>query len=341
MAISMKTLIKNIFTDKKIKSQKQAEYLLVLSRLTMNGFSIKQAINCLKILESKNKVFDLIYQDLKDGKMISDAMIHLQLPSVINNQLSIAQNNGGLQQTLFQSGMILQNKSRQKEKLLDLLAYPAFIMLFLVVMLIGMKFYIVPQLDLNNDSDLINIFITSIVSIILAIFMGLIYFFYRLRKMTEYQRSLVLIKLPIIGKAYASFFQFIILQGLGMQVGSGLNLHDICSSSQIFEHGSIQCALSHNFSIGMSSGKSIYSLIEKEPLLPNELKMILQSGGDTKEISQDLILMSELKFEETQRRIKKILNLVQPILFGVIAVVILVTYLIVLLPVYGMMKGLT
>lgn len=337
----MKIPIKNIFTVKKIKPQKQAEYLLVLSRLTMNGFSIKQAINCLKMLESKNSIFDAIYQDLQSGEMIAEAMKHLQLPPVINNQLSIAQNNGGLQQTLLQSGMILQNKSRQKEKLLDLLAYPAFIMLFLVVMLVGMKIYIVPQLDLNNDSDLINIFITSVVSIVAAIFLGLLYFVYCLRKMTEYQRSTVLIKLPIVGKAYASFFQFIILQGLGMQVGSGLNLHDICSSTNSFEYGSIQCALSHNFSLGMSNGKNLYSLIEKEPLLPNELKMILQSGGDTKEISQDLIMMSELKFEETQRRIKKILNLVQPILFGVIAIVILITYLIVLLPVYGMMKGIS
>lgn len=341
MDISMKILTKNLFTDKKLKPQKQAEYLLVLSRLTMNGFSIKQAINCLKMLEDKNDIFDLIYQDLQMGEMIAHAMRHLKLPPVINNQLMIAQSNGGLQQTLFQSGMILQNKSRQKEKLMDLLAYPAFIMLFLVVMLVGMKVYIIPQMNLANDSDLINIFIMSIISLIVLTFVGITYFIYRLKKMTEYQRATVLIKLPIIGKTYASFFQFIILQGLGMQVGSGMNLHDICSSSQLFEQGSIQCALSYKFSTGMGCGKNIYSLIENEPLLPNELKMILQSGGSTKEIGQDLILMSELKFEETQRRLKKILNLVQPILFGVIAIVILVTYLIVLLPVYGMMKGLT
>ncbi len=339
--ISMKIPTKNIFTDKKIKSQKQAEYLIILSRLITNGFSIKQAINCLKMLETKSDIFNLIYRDLQNGKMIAEAMVHLKLPPIINNQLTIAQSNGGMQQTLLQSGMILKNKSRQKEKLMDLMAYPIFIILFLVVMLVGMKLYIVPQLNLNNDSNLIDVFISSILIITLILFAGVSYFIHKIRLVNEYQRALVLIKLPVVGKAYSSFFQFVILQGLGMQVGSGLNLYDICSFSRLFKPGSIQYVLSQHFGEGLSCGESIYHLIEKEKLLPNELKMILQSGGSTSEIAQDLNLMSELKFEETQRRIKKILNLVQPILFGVIAIIILVTYLIVLLPVYGMMKGIS
>jgi len=338
MAILMKIFTMNIFSDKKISSKQQAEHLLILSRLMQNGFSIKHAISSMSLMNKKNLIFDKIYEDLQSGQMIAVAMRHLELPHVIHNQLVIAQQNGRLQQTLFQSGMILQNKSRQKEKLRELLAYPSVILSFLFLMLVGMKIYIIPQMELTEGNEMINNFISGLVIFVIVSITGALYFTYKLRKMDEFNRAQLMIKMPLIGKTYLSFYQFVILQGLGMQTASGLNLHEICMSSRAFKKGTIQEVLANELIDGMNCGKNIYQLIDEEPILPNELKMILQSGDGTKEIAQDLILMSELKFDETQRRLKKILNMIQPILFAVIAFVIIITYLIVLLPVYGMMK---
>ncbi len=82
-------------------------------------------------------------------------------------------------------------------------------------------------------------------------------------------------------------------------------------------------------------------MIQEEPLLPNQLQIIVQAGESGPQLAQDLLLISELKFEETKQELKKLLNLIQPILFGIIAIVIVVTYLIVLMPIYGMMRGLS
>lgn len=81
------------------------------------------------------------------------------------------------------------------------------------------------------------------------------------------------------------------------------------------------------------------SFFEAEKLLPNELNLIFTLGGGESVIAKDLLLLSELKYEATQAGIKKLLNLVQPILFGLIAIFILIAYLMILMPVYGMMKG--
>ena len=72
----------------------------------------------------------------------------------------------------------------------------------------------------------------------------------------------------------------------------------------------------------------------------NELKLIFYLGAGGEEMATDILLIAELKYQQTQASIKKLLRLVQPILFGVIAVFILIAYLMILLPVYGMMKGL-
>ncbi|MFD1472949.1 type II secretion system F family protein [Companilactobacillus mishanensis] len=124
-----------------------------------------------------------------------------------------------------------------------------------------------------------------------------------------------------------------------MQLSNGLSLRTICLQNQKFKSGSIQNVLATMILQDLNKGKSIREYIKQEKLLPVELDMIISLGGGMSELSQDLLLMSQLKFEETQQLLKKLLRMVQPILFGVIAIVILVTYLMILLPVYGMMKG--
>lgn len=326
---------------KKIKSAQQAEYLLIISKLLRNGFSLSQSINCLRLLNTKDKLFEKIQTDLKYGKMISQSLRHLELPAVVFNQLVIAQDHGKIEMALEQTGLLLQSQAKQKNKLKELLAYPGFILAFLMTMLVGMKIYIVPQLEVASGGQNIDLFLKLffLLIVILAIVLG--YFIFRVKQKSEYQRALTLVKLPAIGKIYRCFYQFLILQGLGMQLSSGMNLFDICESNNRFQKGSIQTYLANKFINGLTNGKSLITMIDEEPLLPQQLKVILEAGESGVQLAQDLLLMSELKFDETQRELKKILNLVQPILFGVIALVIVVTYLIVLLPIYGMMKGMS
>jgi len=337
----MKRFIKSLFMGKKITSAQQAEYLLIISKLLRNGFSLSQSINCLRLLNTKDKLFEKIQTDLKYGKMISQSLRHLQLPTVVFNQLVIAQNHGKIEMALEQTGQLLQTQAKQKNKLKELLAYPMFILGFLMTMLLGMKIYIVPQLEVASGGQNIDLFLKILLIVFLLAVISIGYFVFKVKRNREYQRALTLVKLPIIGKIYLCFYQFLILQGLGMQLSSGMNLFEICESNSHFQKDSIQAYLADKFVAGLTGGKSLMVMINEEPLLPKQLKVILQAGESGTQLAQDLLLMSELKFDETQRELKKILNLVQPILFGIIALVIVVTYLIVLLPIYGMMKGMS
>ncbi|AUI70779.1 type II secretion system F family protein [Companilactobacillus alimentarius] len=336
----MKKLIKNIF-PKKITNGKKSEHLLTISKLLKNGFSLSDAINCLRLLDDDQRIFFKIYQDLCQGKMISQALLHLDLPTVISNQLIIAQNHGKLAQALEQTGQLIQSQVKQKNKLKELLIYPCFILSFLIVMLVAMKVYIVPQLAISDSGKMIDLFLGAILGVILSVFVASLLFIAFLKRKDEYKRAIILVKLPIVGKIYLNFLQFLILQGWGMQLANGMNLFDICEVSKQFQVGSVQRHLAEKFTNDLVRGKSFVDLIKQEPLLPKQLLVIFQAGESGTALAQDLLVMSELKFDETQRGLKKMLGLIQPILFGVIAIVIVVTYLIVLLPTYGMMKGIS
>ncbi|AKP68490.1 competence protein ComG [Companilactobacillus ginsenosidimutans] len=339
MESSKHKFLKNSSADKKMSCKEQAEFLLLIGKLMKNGFSLNQSIKCLMYLDKDNKVFANIYHDLQDGIMLSTALKHLNLPAVVQNQLVISQMNGGIQQTVIQCGNILKSKAKQQTKLRELLMYPMFIMGFLTVMIIGMKVIILPQLQSSaGGANLDLVFQFAGIGLIFAV-VGLIAGSIYLRRLSEYDRAKILVKLPIINQSYLHFYQFTILQGWGLQFSKGMDLHQICLSNQIFSEGSIQNVLAKKILDCMKNGDSLEKVIDKELLLPNELNMIFCCGGGIGEMASDILLISELKYESTQTSIKKLLNLVQPVLFGIIAIFILVAYLMILLPVYGMMKG--
>lgn len=119
----MRELTKNSSTDKKITSQQQSQYLLIISKLLRNGFSLSQSINCLRLLNERNQIFRKIQNDLEQGQMISQALKHFQLPTVIFNQLVIAQEHGRIELALEQTGLLLQSQAKQKNKLKELMVY--------------------------------------------------------------------------------------------------------------------------------------------------------------------------------------------------------------------------
>lgn len=335
----LKKYLKSFKPDKTTTCQFQADYLLLIGKLLKNGFSLNQAMRCLMFLNQNEPIFQNIYQDLEAGFMLSTALRHLHLPPVVQNQLVISQVNGGLQQTVFQCGEVLKTKAAQQAKLKELLAYPIFIVSFLVLIVVGIKLYLLPQLDNTGELENLDRYLAVAFLVVFFAIVSLIGFVFHLRRQTEYKRAQILIKLPLVNKSYLNFYQFSILQGWGMQFSNGFDLRKMCLNNRNFSDGSIQNVLSKKILDSLTNGQSLQTQIEKEPLLPNELNLIFSIGSAVNDSANDLLLMSELKYQATQESLKKLLNLVQPILFGVIALIILSAYLMILLPIYGMMKG--
>ena len=340
LELSMRRSLKNSSAGKKIGAKFQADYLLLIAKMMKNGFSLNQTVRCLTYLDKRDHIFESIYEDLQKGRMISQALRHLKLPQIVQNQLMIAQINGGLQQTLEQCGNILKSKAKQHAKLRELLAYPIFILGFLVLMMVGMKVYILPQLGTTESGGQLDLFtkIGGLILVVTSIIAGI--FMVKVKHQNEYQRAQTLIKLPLLSESYLNFYQYSILQSWGMQFSKGMDLQKICQNNQEFPQGSIQNVLATNLLNSLVKGISFQDVIEQEKLLPNELKLIFYLGAGGEEMATDILLIAELKYQQTQASIKKLLRLVQPLLFGVIAVFILIAYLMILLPVYGMMKGL-
>lgn len=70
------------------------------------------------------------------------------------------------------------------------------------------------------------------------------------------------------------------------------------------------------------------------------MKLFLNKGETLENISNELAVYSEVSYRKLLKLIDKLIELVQPILFIVIAIIIVGTYLTILLPIYKTLGGL-
>ena len=87
-------------------------------------------------------------------------------------------------------------------------------------------------------------------------------------------------------------------------------------------------------------GESFHTATQMTEGLTNQLAMFAKHGADSGHLPKELLIYSEHLDETIDDRLTKALAMLQPVLFGIIAICILAAYLALLLPVYGMMDKL-
>lgn len=88
----------------------------------------------------------------------------------------------------------------------------------------------------------------------------------------------------------------------------------------------------------MASGQDISSVIKKSVYLPIELDLLLRKGSKKETLSKEVHALSMIKYKTLIQKIERMILIVQPILFGIIGIVIVLMYMNLLMPMYNSMK---
>ncbi|UTC09088.1 hypothetical protein A4W78_05845 [Latilactobacillus curvatus] len=74
---------------------------------------------------------------------------------------------------------------------------------------------------------------------------------------------------------------------------------------------------------------------------PPELQLVLAKGSPLQQMAKEVDLLAVIKYDELQRQLKQKVNWLQPLLFILIGIIIICTYLSILLPLYHTMEGIS
>lgn len=127
---------------------------------------------------------------------------------------------------------------------------------------------------------------------------------------------------------------------LGLLIESGLEFQQICRLLEQFEEKSLLYHLGHAFSRRLARGENLAQILGYYPFISPELALFFQKGRSKEEIGKDLLAYSKLAYQKLLEKTNQLLAWIQLLLFMVIAIVIICTYLALLLPLYSSLGGL-
>ena len=331
---------KTLPRGEKWSAKKQALFFKDLAGMLKAGFSIHQAVINLKRAQVKPDE-DLIELDekLQRGISLSQALKkHLQAATYY--QLVIAELHGSIEESIEQLGMYLERKNTQKNKLLGLLIYPLFLLVFLFGIVVFMKIFLEPQLrqfegatyESGVDIRQLGQIMALAILLVLSIYLGKVYCWWRKQKALN--RHYWYCSLPLIGRIYQQYCRYYLSFNLAMLLNSGLDLKDICRLLLNFEKKSLFYQIGYELNRQLNQGQDLGAMEQTLIFMP-ELKHFFELGQTKTEISAQLMLYAKLSYHKLVRQIDNLLALVQPLCFLVIALVIIGSYLSMLLPLYN------
>lgn len=328
----------------RLKTKEQAAWFSLLADLLKVGFSMHQAISFSQtLLPEHTKMLLEIDQQMAQGTTFA-ASLQAFVSQDVYYQLRIAEQHGNLQQTIAQLGTFLNLKVQQQLKLKALLQYPVILLGLLGLLLLALKIFVFPELAVWQDDQGIRTgkltflpWLWGTMAVAILGILGLT--LSKWMKTSTMNRVNLLCQLPLVGKSYRQYYGYYLVTNFALLLKNGMGIKSICQMVQQFDETSLLHQLGAVLDQSLNGGQSPNWLIKKYPYLPHELIIFLNKGESIKELGNELDIFSQMLFNRLIQSIERLLTLVQPLLFGVIAIVILGMYLSIMLPIYQSMKG--
>ncbi|MGX7109375.1 competence type IV pilus assembly protein ComGB [Facklamia miroungae] len=325
-------------------------FLQVLGEMIQQGFSINQSLQFMKILLAKRVVIiDQILQKLSSGQSFDQTIIAYGYSSRIAAQLFFAQKQGRFTQALFEIVDHLKTIHDYQKKLIKTLIYPCFLMVFLTCLLFAMRHWMLPHILSFINEDILNTHVFARYLLILFTFLPqisiallsiclifyLIIDFY-LMQMPVLKRFQLLAKTPLIDQAIKKYASYRLADELSYFYAGGFSMQETLDLLIMYPIDPFLSELANYLHQQFLAGRDLRDSLNHIGIFTQTLSLVIYQGELTSQTGQKCKLYAEKIFEEVVEDLNKKLSFIQPILFIVIAVIVMAMYLVLMLPMLTM-----
>lgn len=341
-------MIKHLRKKKSIKLSKQQQQLFVhlLSDLLANGFTIQESLLFMKKSRSiYEPTINYLIDYMEQGDPFHGSLIRLGFKTTIITQIEFAQTHGDLAGTLEKIKQHMKIVDKQQQNFYKVISYPVLLLLFLTIVLISIRQVLLPQLMINGTIQADNIGITFIqqspyyvlgfmfsTAILVLLMKG------HLRKKTFLHRAIFFSRLPLLGNFYKEYSSAFFALEWGKLFSQGLEIKTVIQLMQAANQESLMSELAETIEEQSMLGQTFYEQLPTFPFFSPELSLIIQQGEVKGNLGKELMLYSELCWQRFFKRMEKMIQWIQPIIFLVVALLVVSIYAAMLLPIYGGME---
>lgn len=340
---------------KKVKSMELATFCWQLNTMLSGGLSITVAIQTIAD-EIENPYFEYLLkkmsQQIEKGMSFTDCV--RQYPKVFGKLccaiIMAGETGGSLTASLERLAEHYENRDKLIRKVRGAMAYPAFVVAFIVVIVIVLMTLIIPRFSLMFEEfngelpaftrgfmavyDLIASHTLHIVICTAGLVLGLMG--YVKTKAGHEKFCQFMLSVPVFGKIILMSFVAMFCKTLGTLIGAGVSLLDAFSilaemtNNDLLRRGVLETREK------MAEGKNISQSMDEVGFFPGVAVKMAQIGENSGSLGTVMEKTSEYYEKKVDGLVSLMLGMLEPVLIITVGGIVLVVILAMYLPIFSM-----
>ena len=322
------------------------------------GISI---VGCLDILKSQKysamlrNILERIYDDVKSGMMLSDAINkHKKIfPNFFRSMIKVGESSGKLEMVLISLADYYESDMKIKKKVKSSLSYPVSLAVMLVGIIVLMLAFIVPtfkdalkDMDITpsgitaavyNLSDFILLHGKTILLVILAV-VALVWLVLITPK-GKYWFDVFKVKCPGIGKITTDLITARFARGFGLLLSSGMDIVEAMENICIVLGNRYVEKRFRQAMEDVKHGMSLTMAFESYKIFPQMMNQMIAVGEKTAALDDVLGRTCSFFDEQVESSLTSITSKIQPIMLAVMGGVVGVLFIAVYSPMLEIMNN--
>lgn len=330
----------------KLSKKQQIVFTSLLAELLLNGFTLQESFLFMsKSNAIPKEIIRFLVASLEKGESLSQQMARIGFASILATQISFAQLHGQLPETLQQMSGHLKTVEHHRANLFKMMSYPMLLFFFLGTVLTAIRQVLLPQLLATQfiQKKSWGLFVIQQLPYYFIGFLVLLSFFaffvlMKFKQKTSLQRAFFIAKLPVIGRAYQVYISAFFALEWGKLFAQGMDMQTIVTVMQSTTGDLLFKQLAREIEEQAMLGHRISEQFVSYPFFLPELSLIIQQGELKSKVGKELLLYSELCWQRFFRKIEQQMQWIQPLVFILVALLIVGIYAAMLMPIYGGME---
>lgn len=340
---------KNGAIKKKLKGNNKIYFVKRLYELLNHGYTLEDSLHFLFLqYEFDESIIKEVKNDLTNGKKLSDVLKYLGYPPLIVGKMLFAENYGKIEDMLKEIEMYLLLKNEQKEKILKTIRYPLFLTLALLSLIMVFNALVIPQFENIYSSSSIKMDVKTIIlirtlyylpKVITTLFSLTIFLLTYIIFTYKYKQNLFLKTInyiPMIRKIFKLYFSHIFTMEISLFLTSGFSLKTALELIREEKYNYYLSIFSQKVLNNLEEGVPFEETVKKIKFFEKTMDKFILHGKSNGMLDNELKLYSDLMLDTMLVAVDKKLKKLQPILFAILAIVIVGLYLVILLPIFNM-----
>ncbi|ETT82261.1 competence type IV pilus assembly protein ComGB [Viridibacillus sp. FSL R5-0477] len=343
--------------SKKIKTlpkmRDKASFLKKMSVLLEEGYTFRDSLSMLlpHHVEELSEVESLVEEKFRSGSNMSEILQLLGFQKSYLMTIHVAEQHGRVVRALDSIASQMITKEETQKRLQKLMAYPAILFVFLVLLFFGFRTYFLPNMSsmmLSREGDasvskltLSSFFLHIPDALIIAACGSILFAFVAWRIISKKEiahQMIVYLKIPVLCR----FFRLQLTRQFAYELGglleSGLSMQESLIILQRQELQPFMAKIAGELRNRVIFGDSLSTAVNHMKFFQKGFNAHILHGEEGGNLGRELQIYSDFLTDKTEANMTRVLAIIQPLLFCIIAVCILGAYLAILLPMYEMIE---